>query len=99
MEFVPASFKVIEHVRLKYACRRCQEHVAIAAKPPQPIEKGLPGPGLLAHTVLSKYGDHAPLYRQEDVAAPAVLEAAGTKETLIAAVRAAAARSRELGRG
>lgn len=66
LDYVPASYKVIEHVRVKYACRQCQEHVAIAAKPPQPIEKGLPGPGLLAHTVLSKYGDHMPLYRQED---------------------------------
>lgn len=33
----------------------------------KPVEKGLPGPGLLAHTVLAKYGDHAPLYRQEDI--------------------------------
>jgi len=43
--------------------------VAIAAKPPQPIERGLPGPGLLAHIVLSKYGDYLPLYRQEDILA------------------------------
>ena len=69
LEFVPASFKVLVHVRVKYACRQCQEHVAIAAKPPQPIDKGLPGPGLMAHTVLAKYGDHLPLYRQEDEAA------------------------------
>ena len=69
LEFVPASFKVLVHVRVKYACRHCQEHVAIAAKPPQPIDKGLPGPGLMAHTVLAKYGDHMPLYRQEDEAA------------------------------
>lgn len=69
LEYIPASYKVIEHVRVKYACRRCEEHVALAAKPPQPVEKGLPGPGLLAQTVLAKYGDHAPLYRQEDIAA------------------------------
>ena len=67
LEFVPASFKVIEHVRIKYACKRCEEHVAIAAKAPQPIEKGLAGPGLLAHLIVSKYGDHTPLYRQEDI--------------------------------
>lgn len=48
LEFIPASFKVIQHVRVKYACRRCEEHVAVAAKVPQPIAKGLPGPGLLA---------------------------------------------------
>jgi transposase len=69
LEFVPASFKVLVHVRVKYACRQCQEHVAVAAKPAQPIDKGLPGPGLMAHTVLAKYGDHMPLYRQEDEAA------------------------------
>lgn len=67
LEIIPARLKVIEHQRVKYACRRCEEHVAIATKPPQPIEKGLPGPGLCAHTVLSKFGDHQPLYRQEDI--------------------------------
>ena len=67
LEVIPAQVKVIEHVRKKYACRACEEHVTIAPKPPQPIDKGLPGPGLLAHTVLSKYGDHLPLYRQEDI--------------------------------
>ncbi len=55
------------HRRIKYACATCQEHVAIANKPPQPIEKGLPAPGLCAYTVLSKFGDHQPLYRQEDI--------------------------------
>lgn len=67
LEFVPASLFVIEHARLKYACRHCQEQVAVADKPPQPIEKGLPGPGLLAATITSKYGDHLPLYRLEDI--------------------------------
>lgn len=67
IEFVPAVFKVIEHQRVQYACKKCQEHVAIAPKPPQPVEKGLPGPGLCAHTVLSKFGDHLPLYREEDL--------------------------------
>lgn len=67
LEFVPASLKVIQHHRKKYACDECEENVAIAAKSPQPIPKGLPGPGLLAHTVLSKYGDYLPLYRQEDI--------------------------------
>ncbi len=67
LELIPARLKVIQHDRVKYACRRCEEHVAIAAKPPQPIEKGLPASGLCAHTVLSKFGDHQPLYRQEDI--------------------------------
>lgn len=67
LEFVPASLFVIEHVRFKYACRHCQEHVAVAEKPPQPIAKGIPGPGLLAAIVTSKFGDHLPLYRLEDI--------------------------------
>ena len=67
LEIIPAKLKVIQHDRVKYACRGCQEHVVLAEKPPQPIEKGLPGPGLCAHTVLSKFGDHQPLYRQEDI--------------------------------
>ena len=67
LELIPARLKVVQHDRVKYACRSCEEHVAIADKPPQPIEKGLPGPGLCAHTVLSKFGDHQPMYRQEDI--------------------------------
>ena len=66
LDFVPASLKVIEHVRYKYACKCCEGYVAIAAAPAKPIEKGIPGPGLLAHLVVSKYGEHMPLYRLED---------------------------------
>jgi hypothetical protein len=43
------------------------EIVVAAAKPPQPIAKGMPGPGLLAHLIVSKYVDHLPLYRLERV--------------------------------
>ena len=72
LDLIPAQLKVIEHQRVKYACRRCEHNgvsgqVAIADKPPQPIEKGLPAPGLCADTVLSKFGDHQPLYRMEDI--------------------------------
>src|SRR5690606_23875434 len=57
-------------VRLTYACRCCQEYVVTAAKPPRPIDKGMPGPGLLSQVITSKYGDHnTPLYRQEDILA------------------------------
>jgi transposase len=69
LEFVPAVLKVIEHRRWKYACRRCEEQVAIAPVPNKPIAKGLPGPGLLSSVVVSKYADHLPLYRLEDVLA------------------------------
>lgn len=65
VEYVPASLFVLEHVRPKYACPSCQEHVVIAEAPARVIEKGLPGPGLVAHVITSKYCDHAPLYRQE----------------------------------
>ena len=67
LEYVPSSLFVIAHARFRYACRACQEHVAIADKPPQPIDKGLPGPGLLAQTITSKIRDHLPLYRLEDI--------------------------------
>ena len=71
IEFIPAVFKVIEHQRVQYACKTCQENVAIAPKPPQPIEKGLPAPGLCAYVALSKFGDHLPLYRQAEIDARA----------------------------
>jgi transposase len=66
LELIPAQLKVIEHVRHKYACRQCQEHVSRAPVPTKPIERGLPGPGLLAQLVVSKYAEHKPLYRLED---------------------------------
>jgi transposase len=69
LEYIPAVFKVLVHQRVKYACRKCQEHVETAAGPAKPIEKGLPGPGLLAWTVVGKFGDHLPLYRQEEILA------------------------------
>lgn len=67
LEYVPASLVVLQHVRPKYACARCQAHVVIAERLPEPIEKGSPGPGLLAHVAVSKYSDHLPLYRQEGI--------------------------------
>ncbi len=60
LDYVPASL----FIRRKYACRSCQEHVAIPSKPPQPIDKGLAGPGLLAHVNTNKFAYHLPLYRQ-----------------------------------
>jgi transposase len=66
LEYIPSSLKVIQHVRYKYACRSCQEHVTIAEAPTKPIQKGLAGPGLLAQLVVSKWSDHLPLYRIED---------------------------------
>jgi len=67
LDYQPASLFVVVHERTKYVCKHCEEHVAIAAKPAQPIDKGLPGPGLLAHVVTCKYADHLPLYRLERI--------------------------------
>ncbi|QEH35483.1 Transposase IS66 family protein [Aquisphaera giovannonii] len=67
LEYVPSSLFVVVHALFRYACRACQEHVVLAEKPPRPIERGLPGPGLLAQTITSKFSDHLPLYRLEDI--------------------------------
>jgi len=67
LEFVPASLRVIETARLKYACPHCHEGVVEAPAPPQALEKSLAGEGLLAHVMVSKYVDHLPLYRLERI--------------------------------
>lgn len=66
LEYVPAHFKVIRIVRPKQACTRC-DVIVQAAAPSRPIERGLAGPGLLAHILVSKYCDHLPLYRQAEI--------------------------------
>jgi transposase len=63
LEYAPSSFKVIRHVRPKLSCRAC-ETIVQAPMPSLPIERGRPGPGLIAHVVVSKYCDHTPLHRQ-----------------------------------
>jgi len=67
LEYVPASFFVLETARLKYACPRCHDGVVEATAPPQALEKSLAGEGLLAHVVVSKYVDHLPLHRLEGI--------------------------------
>ena len=66
LEYVPASFKVIRHVRPKLSCRKCETIVQLPM-PSLPIERGRPGPGLLAHVLVAKYADHLPLYRQSGI--------------------------------
>lgn len=66
LEYVPAHFKVVVHVRPKLSCRAC-ETIRQAPMPSLPIERGRPGPGLLAHVAVSKYCDHLPLYRQSAI--------------------------------
>jgi len=67
LDYQPASLFVTEHVRFKYACKACEEQVVTSALPAQPIDKGRPGPGLLAQVITAKYADHLPLNRQVDI--------------------------------
>jgi len=66
LEYVPSHFKVIRHVRPKLSCASCQRIVQPLA-PSRPIERGIAGPGLIAHVLVSKYCDHLPLYRQSQI--------------------------------
>ena len=92
LEYFPASFKVLKHVRHKYACGKCDAdgydpNFATAVKPPQPIRGGLPGPSLLAYVAVSKLGDHLPLYRLENIFARQRVQVA--RSTMCAWMRAA----------
>jgi transposase len=73
LEYVPGHFKVLRHIRPKLACVRCQR-VFQAVAPSRPIARGLPGPALMAHVMVSKYCDHQPLYRQSGIFARAGVE-------------------------
>jgi len=66
LEYVRACFKVIRHVRPKLSCDAC-DRIVQAPAPSRPIDRGLAGPGLLAHVLVSKYADHVPLYRQSEI--------------------------------
>ena len=63
-EYIPASLMVVEDACLKYACD-CT--VRTAGKPPQPIEKSTAGASVLAQVIVSKFADHLPLHRQEQI--------------------------------
>lgn len=67
LELQPAKLEAHIHVRPKYACRCCKNGVAAAQLPPRPIPGGIAGPGLIAEVIVSKFGDHLPLYRLEDI--------------------------------
>ncbi|NOQ78419.1 MAG: IS66 family transposase [Gammaproteobacteria bacterium] len=67
LEIIPAQVKVIEHIRVKYACRHCDNGIKTASKPAQPIEKSIASASLLAHIAVAKYTDALPLYRQEAI--------------------------------
>lgn len=67
LEFHPATLEAHVHVRAKFACRCCQDGVTTAPMPPRVIVGGIAGPGLIAQVIVSKFGDHLPLYRLEDI--------------------------------
>jgi transposase len=66
LELMPVRWKVIREVRPKRACANC-DTIVQAPAPTRPIERGMAGPGLLAHVLVSKFGDHTPLYRQSEI--------------------------------
>lgn len=72
IEYIPGSLVRIKHVQHKYACRHCEQNghnpnISLAPKTNgSPIDKGLPGPGLLAYVATAKFGDYLPLYRLEN---------------------------------
>ena len=66
LEYVPGHFKVIVHCRPKMGCRAC-ETMFQPPMPDLPIERGRPGPALLAHVLVGKYCSHLPLYRQSAI--------------------------------
>src|SRR5665213_1360166 len=66
LEYIPASFTVIRHVRPRLCCSGC-ETIVQAPAPSRPVDRGLAGPGLLAHVLVSKFADHLPLYRQSQI--------------------------------
>jgi transposase len=67
LEFIPARLEVRVHVLPKYACSKCRDGVASPPVPPKPTPGGMAGPGLVAFVVVSKFADHLPLYRLEDI--------------------------------
>lgn len=67
LEYTPAQLEVKVHVLPKYACPKCRDGVATPPVPPKPIPGGIAGPGLVAFVLVSKFADHLPLYRLEDI--------------------------------
>ncbi|MGH9441837.1 MAG: transposase, partial [Thermoanaerobaculia bacterium] len=68
LEVEPARIFALCHVRPKYGCvdDDCRGTVRIAPPGTSPIERGLAGPGLIASTIVEKYDDHLPCYRQSE---------------------------------
>lgn len=63
LEYIPASYRVVRHVRPRMTCSCC-DRMAQAPAPSRPIARSYFGPGLISHVIVSKYVDHMPIYRQ-----------------------------------
>ena len=66
VDHIPETFKVIEHITLKYCCRQC-ETIKSAKKPETAIQKCMATPGFIAEVIIKKYEQHLPLYRQSKI--------------------------------
>ncbi|MFG6443614.1 IS66 family transposase zinc-finger binding domain-containing protein, partial [Roseateles sp. LKC17W] len=66
LDIVPAKFFVHRHIYGKWACRCCQ---VLRQEPAEPdvVDGGIPAAGLVAHTLISRFVDHLPYYRQEPI--------------------------------
>jgi transposase len=69
LEFIPARFELRVHVLPKYACSHCRDGVTAPETPPRPLSGCIAGAGVLAEVVVSKFAEHLPLYRFEDISA------------------------------
>ena len=67
LDIIPAKIIVLKHIRYKYACRKCYENVQIAPAPLKVIDKGIATASFLAHSMVSKFEDHLPFYRQSQM--------------------------------
>jgi transposase len=67
--FIPARFELQIHVLPKYACSHCRDGVVAPEGPPRVINGCIAGAGVLAEVVVSKFAEHLPLYRFEDISA------------------------------
>jgi transposase len=73
LDYVPGHFRVIRHLRPKYACTAC-DAITQAPPPALPTPRGRATPATLAHLLVAKYCDHLPLYRQSEIYAREGLE-------------------------
>lgn len=67
LKVIPPQISVISHQRLKYACKACEGEVSVAPKPIVLLPKSIADASLVAYTIILKYVDHLPLYRQEQI--------------------------------